>query len=111
MTPLAPVVFRAVAAAAVGSAMLLGSVAIAQADTPANCTAGDLARVSSGVSNATADYLFSHPDVNTFFTGLKGQDPDVLRTNVQNYLDANPQVKSELQSVRQPLVDFKANCQ
>jgi hemophore-related protein len=106
----APAVCRAVAVGAVSGAMLLGSAAIAVAQPP-NCTAADLARVSSGVSNATADYLFARPDVNDFFTGLKGQDREVLRDNVQNYLDANPQVKGELQVIRQPLSDFKTRCQ
>ena len=44
--------------------------------TPAplpNCTAADLAQVSAGVAAATSAYLFSHPDVNAYFTSLKGQ--------------------------------------
>ena len=108
-------VCRAVAAAiatgAFSGAMLFGSAAIAVADPPPGCTAADLARVSSGVSNATSDYLFNHPDVNAFFTGLKGQSRDVQRDNVQNYLNANPQVQGDLQGLRQPLVDLKARCQ
>ena len=109
-----PVVCRAVAGAvaagAFGGAMLFGSAAMAVADTP-NCTAADLARVASGVSIATSDYMFSHPDVNAFFTGLKGQDRNVMRDNTQNYLNANPTVQADLQGIRQPLVDFKAGCQ
>jgi len=92
-------------------ALLFGSAAIAVADPPPNCTAADLARVQSGVSSATSDYMFTHPDVNAFFTGLKGQDRDVLRNNAQNYLNANPQVQTDLQGIRQPLDDFKARCQ
>jgi hemophore-related protein len=57
------------------------------------------------------DYMFTHPDVNAFFTGLKGQDRGVMRDNAQNYLNANPQVQADLQGIRQPLVDFKARCQ
>jgi heme-binding protein len=110
----APSVRRAVAGtfatAAISGAMLFGS-AIAAADPPPNCTAADLARVQSGVSAATSDYMFNHPDVNAFFTGLKGQDRDVLRNNAQNYLNANPQVQGDLQGIRQPLDDFKARCQ
>jgi hemophore-related protein len=55
--------------------------------------------------------MFTHPDVNAFFTGLKGQDRGVMRDNAQNYLNANPQVQADLQGIRQPLVDFKARCQ
>jgi heme-binding protein len=111
----APTVRRAVAGAiatgAISGAMLFGSAAIGVADPPPNCTAADLARVQSGVSSATADYMFGHPDVNAFFTGLKGQDRDVVRDNAQNYLNANPQAQADLQGIRQPLVDFKARCQ
>lgn len=103
-------VCRAVAAAVFSGAMMFGSAATAVAQPP-NCTAADLARISSGVSNATADYLFARGDVNAFFTGLKGQDQDMIRTNVETYLDANPQVRDELSAVRQPLRDFKARCQ
>ena len=111
----APAVCRAVAGAiatgAVSGAMLLGGAAIAAADPPPNCSAADLARIASGVSNATADYLFIRQDVNAFFTGLKGQERDVMKDNAQNYLDANPQVKGELEGIRLPLSDFKARCQ
>ena len=110
----APIVCRAVAATiatgAFSGVILFGSAAIAVADPP-GCSAADLSRVASGVSNATSDYLFAHPDVNAFFTGLKGQDRDVLRNNAQNYLNANPQVQGDLQGIRQPLVDLKARCQ
>ena len=101
----------AIATSAVSGAMLFGSAATAVADPPPGCTTADLARVASGVSSATSDYLFAHPDVNAFFTGLKGQSRDVQRDNTQNYLNANPQVQTDLQGIRQPLVDLKARCQ
>jgi len=107
----ATAVSRAVAGAIGTGAMLFASAAIALADPPPNCSAGDLAGVQSGVSAATANYLFTHPDVNNFFTGLKGQSRDAQRDNVQNYLNANPQVQADLQGIRQPLVDLKARCQ
>jgi hemophore-related protein len=101
----------AIATGAFSGAMLFGSAVTAVADPPPGCTAADLARVQSGVSAATSDYLFSHPDVNAFFTGLKGQDRDTQRNNTQNYLNANPQIQTDLQGLRQPLVDLKARCQ
>jgi len=111
----APTVRRAVAGGfatgAISGAILFGNAGIAVADPPPNCTAADLSRVQSGVSAATSDYMFNHPDVNAFFTGLKGQDRDVMRNNAQNYLNANPQVQADLQGIRQPLVDFKGRCQ
>ena len=111
----APAVHRAVAGAiatsAISGAMLFGSAATAVADPPPGCSAADLSRVASGVSSATSDYLFAHPDVNNFFTGLKGQSRDVMRDNAQNYLNANPQIQADLQGIRQPLVDLKNRCQ
>ena len=80
MSVSAPTVRRAVAGtfatAVISGATLFGSAAIAAADPPPDCTAADLARIQSGVSAATSDYMFTHPDVNAFFTGLKGQDRD-----------------------------------
>ena len=98
---------------AIAGAMLFGVAATAAADPPAplpNCTAADLAGVSSGVSAATSNYLFTHPDVNAFFTGLKGQPKSEVTDDVQNYLNANPQVQADLQGIRQPLVDFRNGC-
>jgi len=110
-TAVSRAVAGAIATGAISGAMLFGSAAIALADPPPNCSAADLAGVSSGVSAATANYLFTHPDVNNFFTGLKGQSRDAQRDNVQNYLNANPQIQADLQGIRQPLVDLKARCQ
>ena len=101
----------AIATGAISGAMLFSSAAVALADPPPGCTTADLARVQSGVSAATSDYLFAHPDVNNFFTSLKGQSRDAQRNNVQNYLNANPQVQADLQGIRQPLVDLKNRCQ
>jgi heme-binding protein len=106
----------ALGAGAVAGAMLFGAVPSALADPPApapappNCTAADLAGVSAGVSASTSAYLFTHPDVNAFFTGLKGQPRSAIKGDVQNYLNANPQVKSDLQGIRQPLLDLKNRC-
>jgi heme-binding protein len=101
---------RRAIAGAIAGATLLGTAATAVAQPPPNCTAADLAGVMSGVSAATSAYLFTHPDVNAFFTGLKGQPKDQIRTQVQSYLDANPQVRAELQGIRQPSVDFRNHC-
>jgi heme-binding protein len=96
---------------AIAGAMLFGLAATATADPPPpNCTAADLADVSSGVSAATSSYLFAHPDVNNFFTGLKGQPKSAVTDDVQNYLNSNPQVQADLQGIRQPLVDFRNRC-
>jgi hemophore-related protein len=66
--------------------------------------------VASGVSASSSAYLFSHPDVNAFFSSLHGLPRDQLRTKVKDYFNANPQVRDELGAIRQPLVDIKNRC-
>ncbi len=105
---------RAVAGAigtgALAGAMLFGALPSAMADEPANCTAADLAFTAAGVSKATSDYLFSHPDVNYFFTGLEGKNRDEVKSEVETYMNNNPMVKGEMTGIRQPLVDLKNRC-
>jgi hemophore-related protein len=105
---------RAVAGAigtgALAGVMLFGALPTALADEPPNCTAADLAGVAAGVSSATSAYLFTHPDVNYFFTSLEGKTRDQVRTEVDTYMNANPVVKGEMTGIRQPLVDIKNRC-
>lgn len=105
---------RTVIAGTIGAgavvAGLLVELAPSAVAAPPNCTAADLAGVAAGVSAATSAYLFTHPDVNAFFTGLEGSPRDTLRDPIQQYLDANPQVKAELAGIRQPLADLRARC-
>jgi heme-binding protein len=104
----------AVGTSAIAGAMLFGALPSAMADDPApnppNCTAADLAGVASGVSASTSAYLFTHPDVNWFFTSLEGLPRDQVRTEVTGYLNQNPQTKADLTGIRQPLVDLKNRC-
>lgn len=100
----------AVGTGALAGAMLFGALPTAMAEEPPNCTAADLAFVAAGVSKGTADYLFSHPDVNYFFTSLEGKNRDEVRTEVDKYMNANPIAKAELTGIRQPLVDIKNRC-
>ena len=102
--------FRSVISAGmIAGSMLVGTAATAAADPP-NCTAADLAGVMSGVNAGTSSYLFSHPDVNAFFTGLKGKTRDEMSTEIETYGQANPQVRDELRAVRQPATDFRDRC-
>lgn len=103
------VIGATIGAGAVASALLVGTAPAALASPP-NCTAADLAGTAAGVSAATSAYLFTHPDVNNFFTGLEGTPRDTLRGQIQQYLDANPQVKADLSGIRQPLTDLKNRC-
>lgn len=77
---------------------------------PPNCTAADLAGVASGVATSTSGYLFTHPEVNDFFTGLHGRPQDEVPDAVRTFFDAHPQEHADLRGIRQPLVDFRARC-
>ncbi|WP_319452473.1 MULTISPECIES: heme-binding protein [unclassified Mycobacterium] len=98
-----------IGAGVIAGATLIGSAATAAADPP-NCTAADLAGVMSGVNAGMSSYLFTHPDVNNFFTSLKGMSKDQMRTDIAAYADANPQVRDEIMAVRQPAADFRDRC-
>ena len=102
----------AIGAGALAGAMAFGAAATAAAQPPfpPPCTAAELARVMSGVTFLTGNYLTEHPDVNGFFTSLKGQPKDQIRDQVQRYLDANWWVRDELQRIRQPSVEFRQRC-
>jgi heme-binding protein len=103
----------AIGAGAMAAAALFGAaIATAQppAPVPPPCTAAEMARVMSGVTFDTSNYLTTHPDVNDYFTSLKGQPKDQIADQVRSYLDANPMVREELQRIRQPSVDFRNRC-
>jgi hemophore-related protein len=108
-------VAAAIGAGALAGAFLVGSVPTALADPPPppapGCSAADFEQLKSQVASATAGYMFTHPDVNGFFSSLKGQPKDQVRTQVQDYLANNPQTKSDLEGIRQPLRDMKNRCQ
>lgn len=96
-------------ASMIAGAALVGTAATAAADPP-NCTAADLAGVMSGVNAGMSAYLFTHPDVNAFFTSLKGKSRDEMRAAIADYAQANPQVQSEIRAIRQPAADFRDRC-
>jgi hemophore-related protein len=118
-----PRVAGGISAGAIAAAIVFGGAGSALADpeppppapvpapAPPNCTAADLANVAAGVAANTSAYLFAHPDVNDYFTSLKGQPRSDIREQVQGYMDANPQVHADLQAIRQPLVDMQNRCQ
>jgi heme-binding protein len=110
------VIAGAVGAVAFAGAMFLGSAAPSNAQpppappAPPNCSPADWAGVRAGVAAAVSTYLFTHPPVNDFFATLKGQSREEMQPQVQAYLDANPQVRAELQGIKQPAVDFLNRC-
>jgi hemophore-related protein len=82
----------------------------APAEPAASCTAGDLAIASGAVGTAMGDYLFSHPDVNNFFTSLRGLPSEEVHDRVTTYMDANPQTEAEITGIRQPLSELRSRC-
>lgn len=93
---------------------VFGQIPAAAADpnpqAPPNCTVADLEGVRTGVQFATSAYLFTHPDVNAFFTSLAGLPRDQVLAKVKGYMAANPQVKADITGIRQPLLDIKNRC-
>lgn len=102
------------ALATIAPAAALLAVAVPAAAQPAppppNCTAADLAGVMAGVTASTSAYLFTHPDVNDFFTSLKGKSRDEMKTAVEGYIAGRPDVGDALRAIRQPSVDFRNRC-
>lgn len=94
--------------------LVLGAAGNAAAEPPTppppNCTAADLAAAMTGVAASTSAYLFTHPEVNDFFTGLRGKSEGEKRMAVTDYITAHPQTADELRGIRQPSVDFRNRC-
>lgn len=110
---LTPRLQRGLIAGTLGLGAVVGGLLcapVSPADPQPNCTAADRAGIAAGVQAATSAYLFTHPDVNAFMTDLTGTPVDQVRPEVKAYLDANPQVKSDIEGIRQPLVDMRNRC-
>ncbi|WP_123025593.1 heme-binding protein [Mycolicibacterium stellerae] len=103
-----------VCTAMIGAALFAGTpLAYANEDpnaNPPNCSAADLEFARAGVQQATADYLFGHPDVNNFYNSLEGLTRDQSTPKVQAYMKAHPKTKADLTAIRQPLMDIKNRC-
>ena len=99
---------------AIAGTLLSSAAGIAAADPtprPPNCSAADVAGVAAGVATSLTTYLFTHPDVNAFYTGLQDQPKDQIGGQVQNYFSTNPQEEADLEGIRQPLTDIRERCQ
>jgi hemophore-related protein len=90
--------------------VMLALAGPAVADSPPGCSVADFTSVATGVDAATTAYLFTHPDVNAFFSGLQGQPKASVKPQVQAYLQANPQVQAELQAITAPGEDLRRRC-
>ncbi len=104
----------AIGAGAVTGTLLCATAATAAADPaprPPNCTAADVAGVAAGVAASLSSYLYTHPDLNGFYTDLQDRPKDQIRDDVQQYFNANPQEQADLENIRQPMVDVRQRCQ
>ncbi|MCV7226701.1 heme-binding protein [Mycolicibacterium komossense] len=103
-----------IGAGAMAGALLVGIAPTALADPPPpapGCSAGDFEQVTAQVAAATSVYMFTHPDVNAFFSSLKGVPKAQAKSQIDAYYASNPQAQADLRGIRQPLKDMKANCQ
>ncbi len=94
----------------VGATLVVGSAEAVADELPPGCTTADMTGVMSGVAAATAVYLFGHPDVNDFFTGLQGLPKTEVRDRTEAYLAENPGVRADLEGIRAPSRDFRDRC-
>ena len=100
-----------VAVAVIGTgAVLLGGAATAAADTPPGCTVADMTNVETGVAAAMTAYLWTHPDVNAFFTSVQGLPPDQAFSATKDYLTANPDIKAQMDAIQAPGDDLRVRC-
>ena len=109
MKPVSRSLVRVTAAVLGAGAVALGASATAAA-APPNCTTADYTAVMAGASANMTAYLFTHPEVNEFFTGLQGVGKSAADQQTRDYLTANPQVRAELDAIRAPAVDLRNRC-
>ena len=106
----------AIGIGAIAGAMLFGAAATATAEPQATPSSTAVHGRRNGARDVrrhvcdTSNYLTLHPNVNDFFTSLKGQPRDQIRFQVQTYLDAESPSRDELETIRQPSVDFRQRC-
>ncbi|MGV0578257.1 heme-binding protein [Mycolicibacterium elephantis] len=110
-----PRLSMAVLAGAAAGAALLGFSPCAGATpdpaaNPPNCSTADLQGVQAGVDASTSAYLFTHPDLNGFMSGLSGLSREQVADHVKDYMATHPQEKAEMTGIRRPLQDLKNRC-
>jgi heme-binding protein len=100
--------------AGIGAAVFVASpLAHANQDPaadPPNCSAADLEGVRAGVDASTSAYLFTHPDLNDYMTGLKAMSRAQVAAKVKQYMAVHPDEQTDMANIRQPLVDIKDRC-
>lgn len=98
-----------------GTAALIGAGAVfiglaGPAAAAPGCTVADMTSVETGVAAAMTVYLWSHPEVNDFFTGVQGLPKDQAFAQTKDFLTANPQTKAEMDAIQAPADALRARC-
>ncbi len=75
------------------------------------CAASQVAKTVGSVANSMGAYLDSHPQTNQALTTISQQQggPQSL-VALKTYMDANPQVAKDLQTLQRPLTDLSGAC-
>ena len=55
-------------------------------------------------------YLWTHPEVNDYFTSLQGLSNDEAFAKTRDYLTANPEIKAQMDAIQAPADDLRARC-
>ncbi len=100
---------RRAAAAIIGAGFVaIGLAPMAVADP--GCTVADMTAVETGVAAGMTTYLWTHPEVNDFFTSVQGLSPDEAFAKTRDYLRANPETKAQMDAIQGPADDLRARC-
>jgi hemophore-related protein len=100
---------RRAAAVIIGAgAVAVGLAGTASADP--GCTVADMTAVETGVAASMTSYLWTHPDVNSYFTSLQGLPNDEAFAKTRDYLTANPGIKAQMDAIQAPADDLRARC-
>jgi heme-binding protein len=99
---------------AFGSAAIVAPVANAEPSpapaSPDTCSVSAIANTSSTVSASTSTYLASNPEANEALTEIATQPQEQATEAFRTYFAENPEVKGELQTINQPVVDLASQC-
>lgn len=104
---------RRAAAAVIGAGISAGFLAVGLAGTASaapGCTVADMTGVETGVAAGMTTYLWTHPEVNDFFTSVQGLSPDDAFAKTRDYLTANPDIKAQMDAIQAPADDLRARC-
>lgn len=102
--------FAVTAAGGVAAAALTMPATPATA-APDQCAASQVAKTVAAVATNTSNYLAANPETDQALTTIAQQQagPASL-ASLKAYLDANPQVGSDMQKLQQPLTNLSGRC-